>query len=67
MMGKVTAQQDQQRLIVVANAMNAKISTNRYADYPTLLKDATDKYNELRNNSWREFYKVVQRIIKYGK
>ena len=66
-MGKVTKQRDQQKLIVVANAMNSRISKNRYTDYPTLLQDATDKYNELRNNSWKEFYKVVQRIIKYGK
>ena len=66
-MGKVTKQRDQQKLIVVANAMNSRISKSRYPDYPTLLQDATDKYNELRTNSWKEFYKVVQRIIKYGK
>ena len=66
-MGKVTKQRDQQKLIIVANAMNSRISKNRYTDYPTLLQDATDKYNELRNKSWKEFYKVAQRIIKYGK
>lgn len=59
--------ESQKNLLVVANAMNKRVSKNRYSDYPTMLTDVVDKYNKLRTNSWKEFYKVVQRIMKYGK
>lgn len=57
----------QNRLRVVGNLMNERETKDKYKDYPTMLTDVVDKYNELRTNSWNEFYKVVQRIIKYGK
>lgn len=57
----------QNKLRVVGNLMNEKETKQKYKDYSTMLTDVVDKYNELRNNSWKEFYKVVQKIIKYGK
>ena len=57
----------QNKLRVVGNLMNEKVTKQKYKDYPTMLTDVIDKYNTLRTNSWNEFYKVVQRMIKYGK
>jgi hypothetical protein len=64
---KETNVRKQNKLRVVGNLMNEKETKQKYKDYPTMLTDVIDKYNTLRTNSWNEFYKVVQRMIKYGK
>ena len=60
-MNQVTNPNDQMKLIAVANVMNR--SSSKYTNYITLFQDIEYKFNELKNNTYRDYQRIVQQLL----